>query len=251
MTTRSLLTCAAIAACAFTSSVPAADGPLPPRQERVRLAPHAASAKVEGSLEGDATVDYMVRAAAGQTLEIELDATHRMNDFNVLPPGSKDVAMYSSAMRGVRKYAGVLPADGDYAIRVYIGRAAARRHEGSDFRLTIALRGKPLPALPTTDDAMVAGTPFHATARIHCVPPFASAAAQCDAGVVRRGHDGTATVEVRGSGDLRRRILFVRGRPTASDAMDAMTFSRSGDVGVVTFESGERYEIPDVFLSGG
>ncbi len=116
--------------------------------------------------------------------------------------------------------------DGDYAIRVYIGRAAARRHEASDFRLTVTLRGKPLPALPMAHDARVAGTPYHATARIRCVPPFASAAAQCDAGVVRRGHDGTATVEVRGSADLRRRILFVQGRPTASDAMDAMTFSR-------------------------
>lgn len=251
MTTRSLLACAAIAACAFTSLVPAADGPRPPRQERVRFAQHAASATARGTLEGDAAVDYVVRAAAGQTLEVELDATHRMNDFNVLAPGSKDVAMYSSAMSGVRKYTGVLPADGDYAIRVYIGRAAARRHEASDFRLTVTLRGKPLPALPMADDARVAGTPYHATARIRCVPPFASAAAQCDAGVVRRGHDGTATVEVRGSADLRRRILFVQGRPTASDAMDAMTFSRRGDVGVVTFESGERYEIPDAFLTGG
>ncbi len=55
-----------------------------------------ASATIKGRLKGDGDVDYLVRAAAGQTLEVKLDASNGQNNFNVLPPDSANVAMYSS-----------------------------------------------------------------------------------------------------------------------------------------------------------
>jgi len=64
------------------------------RQERVTFARGASSATIKGQTKGDADVDYLVRAAAGQTLSVSLKVSNRSNYFNVLPPGSQDVAMH-------------------------------------------------------------------------------------------------------------------------------------------------------------
>jgi hypothetical protein len=248
MTKRAL---AAFSALILAGSVLASDGPPVPRKERVTFAKGASSATIKGTLKGGADVDYLVRAAAGQTLEVKLEATHTMNDFNVLPPGSANVAMYVSSTTGERKYAGVLPADGDYAIRVYLGRPAARRNESSKYTLTVGVTGKPLPPLSATRDAKVAGTAYHATAKVPCTLPYQPDVKSCDAGVVRRGNDGTATFEAIGPTGVQRRILFVQGKPAAADTMDPVTASRQGDITVVKVSDNERYEIPDAFLAGG
>ena len=75
---------------------------------------------------------------------------------------------------------------------------------------------------------------------------------ECDAFVVRRGFDGTATLDVPGSVGPRS-ILFVKGQPTASNALtiDALTFERVGDVTIVKLGESERYEVPDALLAGG
>ncbi len=240
---------AAIAALALVTSIRAGAHPAPPRQERVTFATGATAATITGQLKGDADVDYLVRAAAGQTLSVELKVSNRSNYFNVLPPGSADVAMYVGQTGDA--YTGLLPADGDYKVRVYLMRSAARRNEVSTFTLTIRVTGTALPPLPASQDARIPGTPFHASASITCVMPFGDSQAKpCEAFVVRRGVDGTATVEVPYMGG-RRRLLFVKGKPVASDASDKMTVTRLGDVTTVRFESGEFYEIPDPFIIGG
>jgi hypothetical protein len=246
-----VLTAAAVAALAVAANAIAAGGAPQPRKERVNFAKGASSATVKGTLKGYADVDYLVRAGAGQTLEVKLEATHAQNDFNVLPPGSTEGAMFSSNFSGQRTYSGVLPTDGDYAIRVYINRAAARRSEASRFTLTVTVSGKALPPLPAARDAKVAGTAYHATAQVNCVPPYATAATLCDAGVIRRGTDGTATVELRGKNpSVMRRILFVQGKATAADSMDPVTASKQGDLNTVKVGE-ERYDVPDAFLTGG
>lgn len=247
MKTRAL---AAIAALVLSGSLLAADGAPVPRKERVAFAKGAASATIKGTLKGGADVDYVVRAAAGQTLEVKLQGTNPQNDFNVLPPGSADAAMFVSTMTGARSWSGVLPADGDYAIRVYLMRPAARRNESSRYTLTVAVTGEPLLPLPAARDAKVAGTAYHATAKVPCTLPYRPDVKSCDAGVVRRGNDGTATVEVIGPTGVQRRILFVQGKPAASDGMESPSASRNGDVTTVEVGS-ERYEVPDAFLTGG
>ena len=97
MTTR---TFAALAILALSGSLMAADGPPPPRKERVTFAKGASSATIKGTLKGGADVDYLVRAAAGQTLEVNLQGSNPQNYFNVLPPGSANVAMYTSDTTG-------------------------------------------------------------------------------------------------------------------------------------------------------
>jgi hypothetical protein len=248
MTARAL---AAFAILVLSGPLLAADGPPGPRKERVTFAKGASSATLKGTLKGNADVDYLVRAAAGQTLEVKLQGTNVQNDFNVLPPGSANVAMYVSSATGERSWSGMLPADGDYAIRVYLARPAARRNESSKYTLTVAVAGKPLPPLSAARDAKVAGTAYHATAKVPCTLPYQAEVKSCDAGVVRRGNDGTATFEAIGKDGVQRRILFVQGKVVASDAMDKVTATRQGDVTVVKVGDGERYDIPDAFLNGG
>jgi len=225
--------------------------PAPPRQERVTFAKGASSATIKGQITGDETIDYVVRAGAGQTISVTLKPSNRSNYFNVLPPDSGDVAMYLGQTG--EPYSSMLPADGDYKVRVYLVRAAARRNESSAYALTIGVTGKALAPLPASQDALVPGTKAHAKASLTCVPmPYVETTAkQCDAWVTRRGTDGTATVEISLGTAGKRRILFVQGKPAVSDSAEPMTVTRQEDTTIVKFESGERHEIPDAFVIGG
>ncbi len=250
MTTQLTVTIAAAALAAGVFATDALAQPPAPRQERVTFAAGGSATTIQGRASGSDTVDYVVRASAGQTLAVTLKGTPS-TAFNVLPPGSPDAAMFVN--NGVDPFKGLLPADGDYAIRVYLVRAAARRGAAASYSLSISVTGSPLPPLAGTRDALVKGTGFHATASIRCVPnPYGDQTPKpCEAGVVRRGRDGTATVDVSIGDARRRRILFVAGTPRASDSSESMTVTRTGDTTVVTFASGERHEIPDAFLTGG
>jgi hypothetical protein len=225
-----------------------ADGGI--RQETVQFAKGASSADVKGQLKGDATVDYVVRAAAGQTLSVKLRKTNAQNYFNVMPPASQGSAMFVGDTG--EDYSGLLPADGDYTVRVYLMRPAARRGESSNYTLTVGVSGKALTPTAAAKDALIPGTPYHASAKIKCLPAFATTPRECDAFVIRRGFDGTATLDIPGSVE-KRSILFVQGKPTASNAMarDALTFERKGDVTIVKLGESERYEIPDALIAGG
>ncbi|MGV0951637.1 MAG: hypothetical protein ACOYB3_13275 [Azonexus sp.] len=220
------------------------------RSERVHFAKGATSTVIKGQVKSDHYIDYQVRAGAGQALSVEMKTSNASSYFNILPPGSGDVAMFIGSTSGNR-FSGVLPTDGDYHIRVYLMRNAARRNELANFTLIVGVTGQPLVATPAAKDALIPGTPFHASAKLACVPPFGFNTRECEAFVIRRGFDGTATVEVRWGEGLKRRILFVKGKPLAADSPEVLTAARSGDVSIVSFGSDERYEIPDAFLSGG
>lgn len=218
-----------------------------PRREAVQFAKGASSAVIKGRLKGDADVDYVVRAAAGQTLSVTLRETNPQNYFNVLPPGSTGGAMFVGDTG--EDYAGTLATDGDYVVRVYLMRPAARRGETSDYTVTIGVTGTPLTPLPASKDALVPGTSYHATAQGKCVPAYETATKDRDASVIRRGFDGTATVDIAGGAEVRS-ILFLTGKPVAS-AIDKLSSERKGDITVVKLGESERYEIPDALIIGG
>ncbi len=230
------------------AGVAAADSGI--RQENVQFAKGASSAVIKGQLKGDSTVDYVVRAAAGQTLSVKLQKTNAQNYFNVMPPGSTGDAMFVGDSG--ENYTGVLPADGDYIVRVYLMRPAARRGESSNYTVTIGASGKALAPIAASKDALVPGTPYHASAKVKCVPAFETTPRECDAFVIRRGFDGTATIDIPGSA-VKRSILFVKGKPVASNAqaIDTLTSERKGDVTIVKLGASERYEIPDALVTGG
>lgn len=96
-----------------------------PNQRTVVLPGGKTTHALKGRIRGDAYVDYTVRVAAGQALSVALKATHSQNYFNVQPNGATS-AMFIGSSAGNR-FERVAPADGDYVVRVYLMRAAARR----------------------------------------------------------------------------------------------------------------------------
>ena len=86
--------------------------------ERIHFARGNDNAAVEGSVTGSHHRDYVLGARAGQTMSVSL-ITKGSAYFNILPPGSHDVAIYNGSVDG--ENASVrLPSDGDYTIRVYL-----------------------------------------------------------------------------------------------------------------------------------
>lgn len=100
----------------------------------------AVATTLAGTIRGPVTRDYVVRATAGQTMRVRLTGSPNLN-FNVLPPGSNDSAIFIGSTEG-NSFAGTLSVSGAYKIRVYQMRASARRGEVGNFRLSIAVDGR-------------------------------------------------------------------------------------------------------------
>jgi len=248
MTTRVALAALILTAiCTPLSSQAAGDPGI--RSETVQFATGATSAQLRGSIRGSAGVDYRISARAGQTLAVTMKSSNASSYFNINPPGS-DAAMFIGSTKG-SEAAVALPTDGTYVVRVYLMRNAARRGETAQYTLTVGVTGTPLAPLSGSQDAKIPGTAFHASATVACQPPGTEPGGACQAFVIRRGRDGTATVEVRGANGLVRRVLFVKGTPAASDSTEALTSTRQGDLTTVRVGADERFEIPDALLTGG
>lgn len=217
--------------------------------KEVRFAAGSSSATLKGRIAGYSYVDYELRAGAGQSMKVSMQVTNLANYFNILPPGSTDAAMFIAGA-GDKAFDGLLPDDGVYTIRVYLMRSAARRKEAGDYTLSVSIAGTPLPPVSSKVDAVIPGTHYHAKTRVKCEPQYTKTR-ECEALVIRRGFDGTATVELRWGESGRRRILFVKGIPRASDVPRQMKFTRNERGWEVVFNDDERFEIPEPLVMGG
>lgn len=168
------------------------------RTERVQFATGASSASIKSSLKGRETVDYVLGAAKGQTMSVSMTTSNLAGYFNILQPGSSDEAMFVGSVEG-NDFSSVLSDTGDYTIRVYLMRSAARRDETMDYSLSVAITGAATDAV-RPGDAKVAGTAFHATGSLPCSRlPDRRGNGQCKFGVVR-GDQGSADIHVTSLG---------------------------------------------------
>ena len=114
-----------------------------PRGAGAVQAPAHSGATVKGHLSGREDIDYILGAKAGQHMTVELHTDNPQNYFNILPPGSQDEALFVGSSSGSR-FEGTLPDSGDYRVRVYLMRAAARRDEQANYSLSIHIgNGQP------------------------------------------------------------------------------------------------------------
>jgi len=221
------------------------------RTERVQFAKGATSAVVEAKLKGYETVDYLLGAAQGQYMNVSMATRHGATYFNILAPGETAVAFFNGSISG-NQYEGTLPASGDYRIRVYMMRSAARRNETADYRLEMIVTGAAQNAhgeAASGGDALVPGTDFHATSQILCVAEPGKPMSRCDAGVKRTAGGGSVHVRTPDGGS--RVITFRDGKVAATDAEAAFTVERRGDTSIVRVGTVEVYEIPDALVYGG
>ena len=242
-----LMVCALVAA---SSSAFAADGI---ESRPLQFVKGTSSATVKGSLKGDKTIDYKLRAKAGQTMSVTLKTSNGANYFNVLPPGSTGEAIVIGSTSG-NEWTGPLPADGEYTVRVYLMRSAARRSETADYTLTVGLTGaaatSPHWGTAPAGDAKVKGTPYHAAGTVPCSMGSApQGSAQCDFGVIR-GQPGSVVVHVTPSGGFKRVLTFAGGKVT-SDADAKVKTTKNGDLWSVDVNDYEHYQISEAVISGG
>ena len=108
------------------------------RTERVQFARGAESAVVEGSITGYQTVDYLLGASAGQAMNVSMATDNPSSYFNILAPGETEAALFIGSTSG-NQFEAVLRESGDYTVRVYLMRNAARRDDVANYRLELII----------------------------------------------------------------------------------------------------------------
>jgi len=241
-----------VLACAAFAASPSGLAAQTIESRPVHFAQGASSTTLEGSLKGDKTIDYKLRARAGQTMTVRIKTDNTANYFNVLPPGSKNDAVFVGSTDG-NDWSGTLAADGQYTIRVYLMRSAARRNETAHYTLAIGIEGSASAAAlgrAPAGDTKVKGTPYHATGKVPCsIGNATSGSSQCEFGVIR-GTPGNAEVQVTPPGGFKRVLTFAGGKVSA-DGGAKVKADRSGDDWLVEVNDYEHYRIPDAVISGG
>jgi len=104
------------------------------KKVRVQFDPGATSKTVEGSITGYEGVDYTLNVKEGQLMNISMATEGGSPYFNIMEPGEEYVAIYNGSTSG-NQFEGVAQRSGDYTIRVYMMRSAARRNETAKYRL--------------------------------------------------------------------------------------------------------------------
>ena len=223
-------------------------------RERVHFEGGATGTTIRDRIVGEDSIEYALGAQAGQVLHVALQDRRNSVYLNVFAPGTqpgRDAALHRGEVDGntaeIR-----LPAAGDYVIQVFQNRAVARRGGRSDFTLRVGVTGREAHAAPTpsssplpSQDARVAGTPFHATGTIPCARAAAQPMAQCRFGVVRQG-PGAAEVTVFWPDGATRVIAFAGGRPTGA----GLQARKDDDLFRIAIGA-QRFEIPDAVITGG
>ena len=210
------------------------------------------SATIKGTIKGDQTIDYILHAKAGQTMSVKLAASKVTNYFNVLPPGSNGEAIFIGSGGG-NEWTGALSADGEYKLRVYLMRSAARRGETANYTLTVGITGAPHAAAATNlgkapaSDAKVKGTQYNATGPLPCRmgndKPI-----ECQFGVIR-GKPGNAEVHITPPG-LKRVLTFMGDKVTTNPGEKIKAVKQGYDWSVEVNDY-EHYTIPEAVIVGG
>jgi hypothetical protein len=202
------------------------------------------STKISGTIKGDQSIDHTVSAKAGQQMHVTLTSKSTSVNFNVLPPGSNDVAIFIGSTEGT-KYDGTLTADGVYKIRVYLMGSAARKNEPIKYELSVSI-----PAGSKTADAKVAGTPYHATGKVPAAVGSAKkGSVQADFGVIRRS-GGSAELHLKMPNGTQQKIKFEQGEWTCINCKN-IKYTKSGDEWSITLNNTEHYYVPDAVITGG
>lgn len=240
-----LFIAAAIALCSLTTPSRADIQTSP-----VQFKKGTSSATIAGSIKGGQTIDYTLRARAGQTMSVMLATKHGANYFNVLPPGSNDEALFVGSSGG-NEWTGALPADGEYKVRVYLMRSAARRNEAANYTLKVGIAGTSRPTefgKAPASDAKVKGTGYHATGPLPCRmgndKPI-----QCEFGVIR-GEPGNAEVHITPPGGLTRVLTFMGANVTTNPGEKVEAVKQGYDWSVKVNDY-KHYTIPEAVIWGG
>jgi len=103
---------------------------------RIAFAKGNDNASVTGSIKGRQYRDYKLTVGNGQNLGVSL--VSKAAYFNILPPGSKDVAIYNSSTSG-NDATGIRTKAGTYTIRVYLMGAAKGSTRPVPYQMSVSV----------------------------------------------------------------------------------------------------------------
>lgn len=106
--------------------------------EPVVFATGTGTTTLKGAITGDEIIDYTVPVKSGQVMLISMTTNSGANYFNLMAPGETVEAFFNGSLNG-NAYIGTLYKDGDYTIRVYQMRSAARRSETATFSISLEI----------------------------------------------------------------------------------------------------------------
>ena len=221
------------------------------REVQVQFPKGETGATLKGKLKGDESVDYKVRATAGQSMVIVFKPGNSSAYFNVLPPGS-DAAIFIGSTSGNR-YEGTLAADGTYTIRVYLMRNAARRNESSSYTLEVGVSG----GAKKAEAGPAAGQPpakVDASGHVKCSKGGLPLDQQCAFRVVRDLPRKAADVWIARAGTAAPpswRFLRYAGKAFTTEGPGKIEARRQDDNWVVGIDGNETYLLPDALIHGG
>jgi hypothetical protein len=219
------------------------------RKERISFERGTSLATVEGSITGYESVDYLVGAKAGQDISVTFETDHSSSYFNVIPPDEENVAVFIGSTSG-NSYSGQLDLDGDWKIRVYLMRAAARRDETANYSLTVSVTGTPDASKARAVNDF-GPSEWDARGGLGCAydgQPMQTAG--CPFKVVRYEYEEGATVFVVAPVGRGMRILYFLEGEWSTDSESTVDVTRRSDLSTVIVDN-EAYEIPDAVIFGG
>ena len=243
----------ALAAAVLSLSAPASWSQPTITERAVQFPKGKSGTTIKGSVRGDQAIDYTLRAAAGQQMKVKLKPSSVY--FNVMPPGSNDVAVFVGSRDG-DSFAGTLSTEGTYRIRVYQMGNAASTGKLRNFTIEVSINGAAGgKAAAKQDHIERAGQgKFDATGKVPCAWATGQPMNQCDFGVARAGA-GTATVVVTRPDGRKRTIFFEKGQALGADLSQAdgdMSFRATKEADLFKIQAGrERYEMPEAVIFGG
>jgi hypothetical protein len=215
------------------------------KQERVQFAGGTSEATVRNTINGRETIDYLLGAKAGQSMRVTLEADNTATYFNVLPPDSEVEAVFTSTTGG-RIYEGVLHLDGDWKIRVYLYRAAARRGETTSYSLDVSVLGNADPS--AAREASTFGPhQWDARGDLYCFRGDSKLELACPFKVVRNTY-GAAIWTLKPGGGIR--VLYFENGEYSTDNASPIQVAKESDMWTVVVGD-ETYRFPDAVIGGG
>ncbi|WP_276391965.1 hypothetical protein [Eudoraea chungangensis] len=205
------------------------------------------SQTIEAKIVGEKIIDYLLNVKKGQYLNISMATDNRANYFNIMEPNEGNRAIFNGSI-GENMFEGIAEASGDYTIRVYLMRSAARRLERANFRLELVVSEE------VNLDALVDNTEYNATGILPCKMDKEKAGFNnCDFGIKRENY-GTGILTIRKPDGRSRSIFFEDGKAIGYDKSEAdigeLDSSKSGDLYLIQIGE-EQYQIPEAVIFGG
>jgi len=200
------------------------------------------------SIQGYNFVDYVFEAKAGQSVDIRLSSTNLSNYFN-LQHAEETTALFIGSTSG-NHYKAILPKHGQYTIRVYLMRNAARRGERADYTLDFNLSET---IAPQTINPQQGPRYFDAQGHVPCSLHVKRFDTMCHFRVLRNVSLKTAQVWIEKitPNALPFRVLNFDNTRVSLGDNTPMSWEKKEDNWYVTIDNQEFYIIPDALIDGG